>query len=232
MTTHLRRDVEELERQLLYLAAQVEQAVRHSLTSVLEGDTELALSVIEGDAEIDRREVQLEEDCLKILALHQPVATDLRFVASCLKINNDLERVGDLACNIAERARSLSAMTVKLLPVSTKLHTMMETTTEMLRKSLDAFVKPDAKAARLICDRDDEVDDANREVIEHLLVVMHEEPDKVDQAMELISISKNLERIADHATNIAEDVVYMVEGDIVRHRLKGSKDEVVPAQRT
>ncbi|MEM7309344.1 MAG: phosphate signaling complex protein PhoU [Planctomycetota bacterium] len=220
MTTHLRKDLESLERNLLYLAAQVEQAVRRSLEALLSRRGDLAKAVIEGDREIDRREVELEEECLKILALHQPVATDLRFVTACLKINNDLERVGDLACNIAERARSLNSM--RLLPISSRLKDMMELTADMLRDALDAFVRSDADAAREICDRDDLVDRLNREMIEKLLVVMHEETDQVDQAMELISVSKNLERIADHATNIGEDVVYMVEGAIIRHR--GAED--------
>jgi phosphate transport system protein len=226
MVNHLRKDLEALERQLLYLAAQVEQSVRRSMTALLERRRDLATAVIEGDNDIDRREVELEEDCLKVLALHQPVATDLRFVACCLKINNDLERVGDLSCNIAERALSLSAM--RLLPISSNLKEMMEDTADMLRDSLDAFVRSDAAAAREICARDENVDRRNRQIIESLLVLMHDDPQNVDQAMELVSVSKNLERIADHATNIAEDVVYMVEGDIIRHRaaraLKSSKD--------
>jgi len=226
MVIHLRKDMEDLERQLLYLAAQVEEAVRRSMTALLERRPDLARAVIDGDAEIDRREVEIEEDCLKVLALHQPVATDLRFVASCLKINNDLERVGDLCCNIAERALSLSAM--RLLPISNRLRTMMEDSADMLRDSLDAFVRSDADTAREICHRDERVDRANREIIEGLLVTMHEEPSTVDQAMELISVSKNLERIADHATNIAEDVVYMVEGDIIRHKALGDPE---PPQR-
>ena len=216
MVSHLRRDMDALERQLLFLAAQVEEAVRHSMTALLERRPELARRVIDGDADIDRREVELEEDCLKALALHQPVATDLRFVAACLKINNDLERVGDLCSNIAERALSLSTM--RLLPISRRLRAMMEDAADMLRDSLDAFVRADVDAARDVCERDERVDRANREIIEGLLVVMHEDVANVDQAMELISVSKNLERIADHATNIAEDVVYMVEGDIIRHR--------------
>jgi phosphate transport system protein len=216
MVNHLRKDLDALERQLLYLAAQVEQSVRRATTALLERRVDLAHAVIEGDDDIDRREVEIEEDCLKVLALHQPVATDLRFVASCLKINNDLERVGDLACNIAERAKSLSAM--RLLPITSNLKTMMEEAADMLRDSLDAFVRSDAVAAREICARDAEVDRRNRQTIESLLVTMHEDPHTVDQAIELISVSKNLERIADHATNIAEDVVYMVEGAIIRHR--------------
>jgi phosphate transport system protein len=221
MVIHLRKDMEALERKLLYLAAQVEEAVRRSMTALLERRPDLAKAVIDGDDEIDRREVEIEEDCLKVLALHQPVATDLRFVASCLKINNDLERVGDLCCNIAERALSLSAM--RLLPISTRFRTMMEDAADMLRDSLDAFVRSDAAVAREICRRDDRVDRANREIIEGLLTTMHEDPTAVDQAMELISVSKNLERIADHATNIAEDVVYMVEGDIIRHKMRGGE---------
>jgi phosphate transport system protein len=229
MVTHLRKDMESLERQLLYLAAQVEEAVRRSMTALLERRPEMARQVVDGDTEIDRREVEIEEDCLKVLALHQPVATDLRFVASCLKINNDLERVGDLCCNIAERALSLSAM--RLLPPSGRLQAMMEDAADMLRDSLDAFVRSDASAAREICERDERVDRANREIIEGLLVMMHEDPSAIDQAMELVSVSKNLERIADHATNIAEDVVYMVEGDIIRHRVNRPPKPQEPQKR-
>ena len=214
----IRRDLEGLERSLLVLAAQVEEAVRRSITALLESRTDLAEGVIRGDAEIDRREVELEEECLKVLALHQPVASDLRFVTACLKIDNDLERIGDLAANIAKRVLSLAAMPP--IPVPRLTAEMVEESTRMLRDSIEAFIQGDAALARKICNRDERVDRANRRVIGELLELMHEDPSKIDQAVELVSASKSLERIADHATNIAEDVIYLVEGDIIRHQVE------------
>jgi phosphate transport system protein len=197
----------------------VEEAVRRSITALLERRVDLARKMIAGDEEIDRREVELEEDCLKVLALHQPVATDLRFVAACLKIDSDLERIGDLAANIGKRVVSLYASTDVSIEVAPTFHEIMETSARMLRESIDAFVRGDAAAARRVCEEDDIVDRGNRQIIAELLWRMHADPACIDQAVELVSISKALERIADHATNIAEDVVYLVEGEIVRHRM-------------
>ena len=216
MTTHLRKDLANVEKLLLVLSGQVEEAMREAMTALVERDREQAQRVIEQDQEIDRREVELEEECLKILALHQPVATDLRFVAACIKIDNDLERIGDLACNIAERAISLSDRSPMTL--SDQLHEMMELGALMLRDSLSAFVEADPELARAVCKRDDQVDDLNRKVIRDLLQAMHRDPSTISQALELISVSKALERIADHTTNICEDVVYLVEGQIIRHQ--------------
>ena len=219
MSKHLKRDLERLEKLLLVLAGQVEEAVRRSIAALLDRRVEVAQKVIEGDAEIDRREVELEEECLKALALHQPVATDLRFVAACLKIDNDLERIGDLAVNIAERVVSLYSGERRALSVPASFSEIMESSTRMLRDSIDAFVRGDAQKARRVCDEDDTVDQAHRDIITELLSRMHREPASIDQSVELVSISRSLERIADHATNIAEDVVYLVEGDIIRHQV-------------
>jgi len=219
MTKHLQRDLEGLERRMLFLAGEVEEAVRRSIRALLERRIELAERVIEGDDEIDRREVELEEECLKVLALHHPVASDLRFIVASLKIENDLERIADLAANIAERAVSLSSRGELVVPA--RIRDMVEHCARMLRHSIDAFVRGDAALARRICAEDAEVDRANRLIIQELLESMHRDPSCIDQAVELISVSKNLERIGDHATNIAEDVVYLVEGDIIRHRSKG-----------
>jgi len=216
MSTHLRKDLETLEKSLLLLAGRVEEALRQSITALLERRFELAESVIDADAEIDRREVELEEECLKALALHQPVASDLRFLAACLKINSDLERIGDLAANIAERAVSLASQ--RNVPIPNQIRPMMEDAAAMLRASIDAFVNGDAEQARQVCRDDERVDRNNRAVITTLMNQMHEDPTTIDQAIDLVTVSKNLERIADHATNIAEDVVYVVEGDIIRHQ--------------
>jgi phosphate transport system protein len=218
MSKHLERDLQGLERRLLFLAGQVEEAVRRSVTALMQRRGDLAEKVIDGDREIDQREVELEEECLKILALHQPVASDLRFIVACVKINSDLERIGDLASNIAERVSSLTSLGP--IPVPARFRDIVERAAQMLRESIDAYVRGDARAARRVCQADDEVDRANREIIAELLDRMHGDPAGLDQSLELFSISKSLERIADHATNIAEDVVYMVEGDIIRHRLR------------
>ena len=216
MSKHLKNDLERLERRILSLGAKVEEAVRRSIAALQTRRTDLALEVMAGDPEIDQVEVEIEEECLKILALHQPVANDLRFTAACLKINNDLERIGDLAVNIAERSASLE----RDLPFSVPkgLQPMMERTAAMLRTALDAFVKGDVQLAMSVRQEDYVVDDANRQIIKQMVEHMKTASDQVDDALLILSASKNLERIADHATNIAEDVIYMVEGEIVRHQ--------------
>jgi phosphate transport system protein len=227
MSKHLERDLEGLERRMLFLAGEVEEAVRRSIRALLDRRIELAERVIDGDDEIDRREVELEEECLKVLALHNPVASDLRFIVACLKIENDLERIADLAANIAERSVSFSTRSV--IPVPNRIREMVENCARMLRQSIESFVRGDAQLARRICEEDTQlarriceedtqIDRANRLIIQELIEAMHSDPTCIDQAVELISVSKNLERIGDHATNIAEDVVYLVEGDIIRHQ--------------
>ncbi len=216
MSNHLKHDLERLERHLLDLGARVEDAVRKSIAALESRRADLALEVMGGDPGIDQAEVELEENCLKVLALHQPVATDLRFVAVCLKINNDLERIGDLAVNIAERSASLERELP--FPVPNGLRPMTEITIGMLRESLDAFVRADTSLARRVLMEDNKVDDHNRQIIIEMAERMKTHQDQVDDALLFLSASKNLERIADHATNIAEDVVYMVEGDIIRHQ--------------
>ena len=224
MSKHLRTDLQKLEKHLLHLAARVEENVRKAVAALLARDIELAQAVIQSDDEIDRMEVELEEECLKMLALHQPVATDLRFITVCLKIDSDLERIGDLACNIAERALSLSQQ--EPLPAPELLESMMESSTRTVRRSLDAFVQGDSRTARAVCAADDEVDRYNRTVIAELMTMMNENPETLERGVQLFSVSKSLERIADHATNIAEDVVYMVEGEIIRHQ--GRSEDATP----
>jgi len=223
MTKHLRNDLERLERRLLSLGSRVEEAVRKAITSLLERRPDLAAKVEEGDNEIDGEEVEIEEECLKILALHQPVATDLRFVAAVLKINNDLERIGDLAVNIAKRAQSLSGELP--FPVPPRMRAMVDAVTRMLHRSLDAFVRADIEVARSVLAEDGKVDGMNRAIIDELIHEMKTDSSRLDQALLHFSVSKNLERIADHATNIAEDVVYMVEGEIIRHNLPEEVEE-------
>ena len=216
MSKHLQRDLENLKKDVLLMGGMVEESVRKAVVALQDRKAELAQEVIDGDDKIDRWEVKVEDECLKLFALYQPVAEDLRFVAAILKINNDLERVGDLSVNIARRAKELAGMPPTSIPKGLKA--MSEAVMRMIRESLDAFVNHDARCARKISAEDPEVDRHHREVLEELRAVMKAKPEMVDRALQLFGVSQNLERIGDHATNIAEDVVYMVEGEIVRHR--------------
>src|SRR5437870_4741195 len=215
MSKHLQRDLENLQRDLLALAASVEEAIHTATHALQERDAVIAQNVIEGDTEIDLEENVIEEECLKILALHQPVAVDLRRVAAILKINTDLERMADLAVNIAERALALARMPE--LPVPATFRQMTDLTNTMVRDSLDAFVNLDDTLAKRVCRMDDEVDRYNREIIDQVSQFMKRAPEHVDGGLHLFSAARHLERIADHATNIAEDVVYLIEGKIIRH---------------
>jgi phosphate transport system protein len=216
MSKHLERDLDNLQRHLVTLAASAEEAIHKATRALQQRDLELARSVIEGDNEIDEEENRVEEEALKILALHQPVAIDLRRIAAAIKINTDLERMADLAEDIAERAVHLARLPE--IPIPEKLQRMTDLTTAMVRQSLDAFVNLDTRQARVVCRLDDEVDRYNASIIEELIRVMQRSPEMVEPGLSLFSATRHLERIADHATNIAEDVVYLVEGEIIRHR--------------
>jgi phosphate transport system protein len=216
MAQHLQREIDKLKKEILSLGAIVEKSVQLAVKSIEERDSGLADKVINFDFEIDRAEVDLEEDCLKILALHQPVAIDLRFIIAVLKINNDLERIGDLAVNIAERVRFLISQPSIIIPYD--LQGIAQKTIWMLRSSLDSLVKLDTKIAYQVCAADDEVDDINRQMYDLIRNAILANPEHVDSLIPYLSVSRYLERIADHATNIAEDVIYMVDGIIARHR--------------
>ena len=215
MSIHLHRDLDNLQRRILSLASAVEQRVEKSIRALMEWDGPLAQSVVESDLTIDLEENEVEEDCLKILALHQPVAVDLRRVAAILKINTDLERMGDLAVNIAERAHALSRG--EEVPIPATFRQMTDLTNTMVRDSLDAFVNLNVDLARRVCRMDDEVDRHNLDIINRVIQFMKQNPKNVEPGLHLFSAARHLERIADHATNIAEDVVYLVEGKIIRH---------------
>ena len=215
MPKRLQVEINHLENQILSLGSEVEDRVRRAVQSIHEMDLSLAEAIIQGDIEIDEMEVDLEEECLKILALHQPLAGDLRLIIAILKINNDLERIGDLAVNIAERARMLIPHVPFEFPFD--FATMSEHTQEMLRKSLDALVNLEADTAYWVCSEDQVVDDINREMYQILQRQVKENPDRIEYLTHLMGISRHLERIADHATNIAEDVIYLIQGEIVRH---------------
>ena len=216
MSRHLLVEIEKLKKAIVSVAGTVEEAVSAAVSAVRNRDRELARQVIENDQHIDQMEVEVEEDCLKILALHQPCATDLRFIVSVLKINNDLERIGDLAVNVAERGAYLA--TVDAIECPFPLETMAEKTVGMLNKSLDALVNMDPNLAREVTVTDDEVDAINREAFVQVEKGVRHDPNHIDQLIHYLSVARHLERIADLATNIAEDVVYLVEGVIIRHR--------------
>jgi phosphate transport system protein len=221
MPQHLQREIENLKKKILALAARIEEAVQKATLSIEERDRETAAGVIDNDVEIDHTEVEIEEDCLKILALYQPVAIDLRFIVAVLKINNDLERIGDLAVNIAERAEFLA--TREPVAVSLDFVTMAEKAQLMLKKSLDALVNLSGQTAQQVLTSDDEVDAMNRQMYLKVQQGLRDKPDQIESLVHLLSVSRHLERIADHATNIAEDVIYMIEGQIVRHRAEQYK---------
>ena len=217
MTRHLLRDLEQMKKEILTVGAMVESVIDKAITALLSRRQDLAEEVVRGDDLIDQKEVQVETDCLKLMALHQPVAGDLRFLIAVLKVNNDLERMGDHAVNIAERAMWLS--TKEPIQAFLDFPRMADTVRTMVRDSLDSLVGSDTTLARRVCQRDAEVDRWNRQAIDELQALMMRDSEAVPRALQTLSVTRNLERIADLATNIAEDVIFMVEGDIVRHRL-------------
>ena len=213
---HLQRDLEQLKKDILTYGAMVEESINGAITALLTRRSDLAQEIIQGDDKLDQREVAIEEFCLKVLALHQPVAVDLRFIIAVMKVNNDLERMGDLAVNIAERARYLSTHDPLQGPLD--FSAMTRSVQAMVRESLDALIHLDTALARQVLTEDEEVDDMNRGMYDVLQKIMAEDPSTIKRAVHTLSASRHLERIADLATNIAEDVVFMVDGDIVRHQ--------------
>jgi len=216
MTRPLQREIDSLKKKLLSFSAIVEDNVRLAINALVRRDTALATEVIDSDDEVDKLEVEIEEDCLKMLALHQPVAKDLRFIIAVFNINNDLERIGDLAVNIAERALSLAACAA--VDVSFDFPAMSEKVLTMLKKSLDSLMQLNPELAREVCDGDEEVDVINRQMHSRVQERIRKYPERLDCLLLFPAISSDLERIADHATNIAEEVIYLTQGEIVRHR--------------
>ncbi|MFO7983667.1 MAG: phosphate signaling complex protein PhoU [Desulfuromonadales bacterium] len=215
MTYLMQNELDKLKKQLLTLTAEVEEAAEQALKSLETLDVPLARKVIEGDDRIDQMEVELEEECLKVLALHQPVAVDLRFIIAVLKLNNDLERIGDLAANIAERALAL-ADTRRIAPPY-DVGKMGGTARKMLKGSLDCLVQMDTHLAQDVLDLDDEVDAMHSGNFQLIKDRIRTNIDELESLTQYLTVSRHLERIADLATNIAEEVYYMIEGEIVRH---------------
>lgn len=221
MAKHLQKEIENLKKNILNLGARVETTVRDATAAIEQRDGTLGQQVIDKDYIIDQQEVEIEEECLKILALHQPVAIDLRFIITVMKINNDLERIGDLAVNIAERAVFLA--TQPKPSISFDFVKMARAAQSMLKKSLDSLVNMNVAFAQEVCISDDHVDAMNREMYMKVQQAIRMYPDQIESLIHMLSVSRHLERIADHTTNIAEDVIYMIEGQIVRHRTEEYK---------
>lgn len=215
MKEHFGEQLEELRRNLILMGGEVERQIQRAIEALTEVDAEKARSVIADDASIDRMEVTIEEQAISLLALQQPVAVDLRFLVAVLKINSDLERIGDHAVNIAEGAERLAAS--KPLRPFVDLQYMAEVAMSMLKESLDAFVNRDAATARRVIKRDDILDEKNVSLIRELLTYMAEHHNLITYCLELISISKNLERVGDLATNICEDTIFIAEARWVKH---------------
>ncbi len=216
MSKHFQRDMDRLREQVLRVGSLVESATNRAITALTHRQPDLADEVLQADDAIDALEVQIEEECLKILALHQPVAADLRYVIAVMKVNNDLERMGDQAVNIAERAILLAQRPP--LDVPLPIERMAEVAQKMVHASLDAVVNLDVDLARSVGTMDDEVDEIHREMFRLVQAKIKESPDVVEVAIANLSASRDLERIADLATNIAEDVLFTVLGEVVRHQ--------------
>jgi phosphate transport system protein len=204
-----------LKEKVLKMGGMVEEAVKDSVRSLVDRDSELARRVIERDHQINALDVQIDEDSIKMIALRQPKASDLRFITTAMKITTDIERMGDLGVNIAERALELNEE--PLLKPYVDIPRMRELAQGMIRDALDAFVRRDKKLAMDVIMRDDEVDELKHSVLEELAFFMVQDPTTVSRAMKISFIAQYLERFADHATNIAEMVIYLVEGKIIRH---------------
>jgi phosphate transport system protein len=212
---HFSEQLESLRRNLILMGGEVERQIQHAIEALTEVDEKKAADVIAADAEIDRMEMVIEEQAVQLLALQQPVAVDLRFLVAALKINNDLERIGDHAVNIAEGAERLAGQ--KPFKPFIDINYMAEVAMTMLKQSLDAFVNRDAGLAKQVIKKDDILDDKNVSMIRELLTYMAEYPNLITYCLELISISKNLERVGDLASNICEDTIYMAEARWVKH---------------
>ena len=222
MSIHLIRDLDNLHRLILTMCARVEQIIHSAVDALHNPNYERARQIMAADDEVDRMDVEIEEECLKLLALHQPVAIDLRRITTVLKIGGELERVADLGVSIAERSCGIASCAEISAPEDMK--DMSRQALDMLHRSIDAYVHLDVRTAREVCNQDETIDNLNRVIIEELTDLIRSRPDLVEPALHMFSASRQIERIADHATNIAEDVVYLVQGEIIRHRNRFSTD--------
>jgi len=216
MSVHLQRELEQLKRSLLSLCGLVEDQVQRAVQALVSQDSEAAQQIEQQDALIDQQEIQIEEECLKILALYHPVASDLRFIVAVLKINNDLERIGDLAVNLAHKARTFAQFPGVENPFD--LRQMWADAQTMLRDSVNAMVRLDPQLAHQVCARDAQINEQKRHIRLLAEELIEKHPEQTRPLLALAAAARNLERIADHATNIAEDVIYLCQGHIARHQ--------------
>jgi phosphate transport system protein len=224
---HFHDELSELKGRLLTMSAEAQEALATALAALLERNPAKAAQVIQGDRAIDALELEIEEAVIRLLATQQPMARDLRLLMAAMKIANDLERVGDHAVNIAQSAERL--LKERLVPPEPELVEMARQARKMLSDALDAFVRSDAKIGREVCRRDDMVDALHRSVFRIVLTHMAEDPHTISAGMELVLVGRNLERVADLATNIAEDVVFLVEGKSIKHHAEaGGATEGAP----
>jgi len=217
MAKHLEKELERLKKLIYTLSARVDENVELAVKSFQNNDTELARKVIAADRAIDELEVEVEEECLKALALYQPVAIDLRFIIAVMKMNNDLERIGDLAADIAKNGIALGKAPKPRIPLD--LNQMSYLAKSIVRKSLDSLINIDPYLAREVIADDEEINAMKAEMKREIIAGLQRDPDHAEALITLLAVTQRLERIGDHATNIAEDVIYMVESDIVRHQL-------------
>jgi phosphate transport system protein len=215
MQRHFDEELKALKEKILRMGALVEDQIRNSIQSLVERDSDLARQVIANDHRVNAMDVEVDEDCLGLIALHQPMAKDLRFITTGMKISTELERMSDLAENISERAIELNEEP-QLKPYI-DIPRMAEHAQRMVKEALDAFVNQDAELARKVCADDDFIDGLTHQIFRELLTYMIEDPHTITRAVRITFVAKYLERIADHATNVAELVVYLVEGRIIRH---------------
>ncbi len=220
MAKHLEKELERLKKLVYSLSARVEEQLELAVKSLQENDADLARKVIDNDELVDDLEVEVEEECLKALALYQPVAIDLRFITSVLRMNGDLERIGDLAADIAKNGIAINkASKPKIL---LDLHQMSYLVKSIVRKSLDALVNIDTYLAREVLEDDIAINDMKAEMKAEIIEALHREPEHAESLITLLAVTNRMERIGDHACNIAEDVIYMVEADIIRHQQPSS----------
>jgi len=222
METHFQKELQELKEELLKMAALVEEAISTAVQSLVKRDSDLAKKTFEGEDQINRMEIDIEDTCLKLLALRHPMAADLRFITSAMKIITDLERMGDQAVNIAERAISLNEEP-QLKPYI-DIPKIAGIAQSMVKDVLDAFVNSDSKLARSVCERDDLVDGLNDQVFRELLTFMMSDLQTITRAVHLMIVCRCLERIADHATNIAEDVIFLVDARVIKHHVDAQEE--------
>ncbi len=223
METHFQQELNKLKENLLKMAGLAEQAISNAVEALVQRNMSLAEKTIKEDEKINQMEILIDEWCLKLLALYQPMAADLRFITSAMRINIELERIGDLAVNIAERVISLN-QEPQLKPYI-DIPRMAEITQAMVKDVLDAFVNGDTTLARSVCERDDQVDALNDQVFRELLTYMMADPKTITRAVHLIIVSRCLERIADHTTNIAEGIIFMVKALVIKHHADAKAEE-------